>query len=80
VAEFDAEIVKKAILINRPTQLALQFLNYLYPLDEGKTSWDALSADAKEYIDHLERAFGVPVTLIGTGQSNEAMIDRRRTP
>ena len=78
VAEFDIGIVKKAISVNRPTQIALQFLNYLYPLDENKKTWDSLSQEAKIYIESLERDLGVPITLIGTGQANEAMIDRRK--
>ena len=78
VAEFDIEIVKKAILVNRPTQIALQFLNYLYPQDEGKNSWDSLSQEAKTYIGTLERDLGVPITLIGTAELNEGMIDRRK--
>ena len=78
VAEFDIEIVKKAVFINRPTQIALQFLNYLYPQDENKNSWDFLSQEAKTYIENLEHDLGVPITLIGTGQANEAMIDRRK--
>lgn len=78
VAEFDIEIVRRAILINRPTQIALQFLNYLYPHDEGKNSWESLSEEARNYIENLERELGVPITLIGTGQLNEAMIDRRK--
>jgi len=36
VAKIDLEIIKKAIIINRPTQIALQFLNYLFPQDEDK--------------------------------------------
>ena len=35
-------------------------------------------ASKKTYIENLERDLGVPITLIGTGQSNEAMIDRRK--
>lgn len=78
VGEFDIEVVKKAIRINRPTQIALQFLNYLYPQDEDKSSWDSLTKEAKNYIANLERELGVPITLIGTGLSNRAMVDRRR--
>lgn len=78
VAEFDIEIVKRAISVNRPTQIALQFLNYFYPEDEGKNSWDSLSQEAKTYIENLERDLKVPITLIGTAQSNEGMIDRRK--
>lgn len=77
VAAFDMGIVKKAILVNRPTQIALQFLNYLFPKDEGKNSWDSLSPEVKAYIEDLERDLEVPITLIGTGESNDAMIDRR---
>jgi len=77
VAEFDPEIVRKAVFANRPTQIALQFLNYLFPEDEGKNKWDELSPEAKEYILGLEKEFGVPVTLIGTGRKNNEMIDRR---
>lgn len=78
VAEFDLAIVKKAIQINRPTQIALQFLNYLFPEDEGKSEWNSLSSRAKKYIDKLERDLGVSITLIGTAAENDAMIDRRR--
>lgn len=78
VAEFDIDAVKTAILVNRPTQIALQFLNYLFPQDEDKNSWKALSREAKVYIEDLEDDLKVPITLIGTGRLNKAMIDRRR--
>jgi len=78
VAEFDIDAVKTAILVNRPTQIALQFLNYLFPQDEDKNSWKALSREAKVYIENLEDDLKVPITLIGTGRLNEAMIDRSR--
>ncbi len=77
IAEFDLDIVLKAIQINRPTQIALQFLNYLFPADENKTKWEELSIEAKEYIEVLQNKLGVLITLIGTGQSSESMIDRR---
>lgn len=77
VAEFDIKIVKKAIQVNRPTQIALQFLNYVFPEDENKSAWTELSKGAQEYIQNLEKELCVPITLIGTGQKNEAMIDRR---
>jgi len=78
VAEFDMDIVRRAIMVNRPTQIALQFLNYLFPQDEGKNSWHSLTQEAREYIERLERDLCVPITIIGTARSNEAMIDRRR--
>jgi adenylosuccinate synthase len=78
VGKFDIKIVKKAIEINRPTQIALQFLNYLYPEDENKNKWENLNIKTQKYINRLEKQLGVPITLIGTGESNKAMIDRRK--
>ncbi len=77
VGEFDIDIVKEAIMINRPTQIALQFFNYLFPQDEGKNSWKSLSREGKDYIKKLEKDLKVPITLIGTGPQNDEMIDLR---
>lgn len=77
VAEFDLEIVKRAVRANRPTQIALMFLDYLFPEDAGKDDWDELSEPAHAYVLKLERSLGVPVTLVGTGPEHEAMVDRR---
>ena len=79
LAEFDYEIVEKAVMINRPTQIALQFLNYLFPEDEDKTEWITLTKKAQNYILKLEKKLKVPITLIGTGRNSESMIDRRKT-
>lgn len=77
IAEFDIEIVKRAIEINRPTQIALNFLNYLFPKEEGKSKWEDLNQNSKDYILNLEKELGVSVTLIGTGAEHSEMIDRR---
>ncbi len=77
VADFDIELVRSAIQVNRPTQIALQFLNYKFPCDEGKSNWDSLSSEARCYICSLESKIGVPITLIGTSSQPEGMIDRR---
>lgn len=78
VAHLDSELVKKAIEINRPTQIALQFLNYVFPEDEGKNKWGDLTSQAQSYIRELEELWGVPITLIGTHKENSGMIDRRQ--
>lgn len=77
VARFDPELVARAVMVNNPTQLALTFLDYLYPEDAGVSSWDDLSRNARRYISRLEKRFGVPVTLISTGAETSEMIDRR---
>jgi adenylosuccinate synthase len=77
VAEFDLALVERAVSVNQPTQIALQFLNYLFPADEGKRRFDELSRAARAHVLELERQLGVPVTLIGTGPRRSEMIDRR---
>lgn len=77
VAAFDLGIVQDAIRVNRPTQIALQFLNYLFPKDENASSWDALGAEARTHVLNLEQVLDVPITLIGTGAGPKAMVDRR---
>lgn len=77
VAAFDLRIVQDAIRANRPTQIALQFLNYLFPQDENRSSWEALSREARAHVLDLERTLGVPISLIGTGAGPGAMVDRR---
>jgi adenylosuccinate synthase len=77
VGRFDPILVKQAIQVNRPTQIALQFINYLFPQDENVTSWNNLSLKARKYVENLETELRVHITLIGTGAAAEAMIDRR---
>jgi adenylosuccinate synthase len=80
VAEFDLELVERACLVNQPTQIALTFLDYLVPEDEGKSDWDALSQPAREHVLELEQQLGVAVTLVSTGPKHSQTIDRRARP
>ena len=78
VGRFSMEKVKEAIAINRPTQLALTFTDYIDASNYGEIHYSLLSKDAKEFIRTLQIETGVPVTLIRTGPEFEHMIDRRR--
>jgi len=79
VCEFDIGLIKKACLINRPTQIALMFADYVdYPINYGKQKYEELSIEMKSMIDKIEENTGVPVTLIGTGFDFEHMVDRRK--
>ena len=43
---------------------------------EGITSFDALPESAKKLVAIVERETGIPVSLIGTGPSRDAIVDR----
>ncbi|MNM18820.1 Adenylosuccinate synthetase [compost metagenome] len=77
VGKFDEELVGRAIQINRPTQLALNFVDYINSIDFQVKSYSQLSTESKKFIEELERKFGVPVTLLGTGPNQEDIIDLR---
>lgn len=77
VAAFDMELVRRATIVNRPTQIALHGADYLDYNNKGLTDFDGLCDKAKQFIEWLEQELGVPVEFIGTGPANEELIDIR---
>lgn len=71
IGEWDEKIVDRAVTVNGPTSLAVTFIDYLSPGDEGKTKWDDLSSKSRSFVEYLEQYYNVPVTLIGTGFSEK---------
>lgn len=77
VCEFSLDLVKEATEANRPSQIALTFIDYLDYTDYGKTKFKDLSPASRAWIDMIEGSLRVPITLIKTGPEFEHMIDRR---
>jgi adenylosuccinate synthase len=67
VAAFDLEAVKLACRYNRPTSLAVMGLDRLDFKNFDVSDWSALTDRAKNFVDDLESATGVPVGIVGTG-------------
>jgi adenylosuccinate synthase len=67
VAWFNEATVQRAIMLNRPTGIALTFLDYLFPDDYRCSDWYDLTQDARDYVAKLELALGVFITDVGTG-------------
>lgn len=80
VARFDPNLVQKAVKVNRPTLLAIHGLDYLGYENKGISEVNLLSQRAASFIGELERVLGVPVFLMGTGPTNEEIVDRRNKP
>ncbi len=76
IGEWDERLVTQALIINDPTSLALTFVDYLTPRDEGITDYDSLSPSTKSFVEYLEALSGVPVNFIGTGGDGWKVIDR----
>lgn len=75
VAEWDEALVFRAVQLNCPTSLAVNFMDYLSPEDEGKTSVAELSDRAGAFVEYVERLCGVDVHMIGTGGLNWSVAD-----
>ena len=71
VATFSWDGFLKACQINRPTEIALTFADYL---DWSVRESENTSKKVDNFIKSLEETSGVPVTLIKTG--SESIIDR----
>lgn len=77
VAEFDVALLKRAVLLNRPTSLALHGLDYLAYDNYGKTAVDALTPSTQVFINSIEHTVRVPVQFMFTGPHSSFLIDTR---
>jgi adenylosuccinate synthase len=80
VAAFDLELVRRAASANRPTALAVHGVDYIDFRNKGKTDLRGLTDNACRFVQTLEQELGVPVLFVGTGPTNEEIIDRRPGP
>jgi adenylosuccinate synthase len=77
VGYFDLGIVEEAVWANFPSRLALHGADYLDFRNKSVTQYDDLTPSAHAFVEDLEERTGIPVSFIGTGPSNEEIIDRR---
>ncbi len=74
---FDMEMAKESCMINGTTQIAVTCVDRLYPECERVREYSRLSAKVKRFIEDIEDATGVPVTIISTGPDLNDTIDLR---
>ena len=72
-------LIRRAALLNAPTDIALTFADYL-SADNGKAwRFEQLSDERIRFIDEIERVTGARVSLISTGfMPHRGIIDRRQ--
>ncbi len=78
VARFDPEIVKRAIAVNMPTQVAIMGVDYLDYQNKGAKCYDELTLKTREFISWLESKLELKMSFIGTGPTDYELIDRER--
>jgi adenylosuccinate synthase len=67
IGEFDWEDARRAIMLNRPTKLAVNFLDYLDFENRSVSAWTALTPIAQKFVGDLETVCGAPALFLGTG-------------
>jgi adenylosuccinate synthase len=77
VGEFDWLLLRKASAINRPTDIALTFTDYLDRRNEEARRYDQLQSDTITFIEEVEQVAAAPVSLISTRFDFRSIIDRR---
>lgn len=80
VGEFEWDLVRKAALLNAPTDIALTFADYLAAENRQAWRFEQLTKETLRFIDELERVTGARVSLISVGFEQYAqrpLIDRR---
>ena len=77
IGEFDWDLLRTASLLNRPTDIALTFADYLTIKNRSANRFEQLHPDTINFIEEIEQVSDARVSLIGTGFSLRSIIDRR---
>jgi adenylosuccinate synthase len=77
IGEFDWELLKKAVFLNAPTDVALTFVDYIDQQNQNARRFDQLTPDTLRFIEEVEQVANAPVSLISTRFHYRSIIDRR---
>ncbi len=67
LGRFDWDAARRAAILNRPTKLAINFLDYLDFENRGVSDWEGLTPAAKRFVDNLEEMCDTQAFCVGTG-------------
>ena len=77
VGEFDWDLLRRAALLNGPTDVALTFTDYLSKENADAKRFEQLDPETINFIQEVERVAAAPVSLVATGFNPRSVIDRR---
>ncbi len=78
VFEMNWERLKYNVMINKPTQIVLNFAQYIDWKAYKCKDFNLLPKKVIEFINRIERETNTPVTIIGTGECESDIIDLRK--
>ena len=79
IAEFNWSLLRKASLLNGPTDVALSFTDYISVRNQDARRFEQLTPETINFIGEIERLACAPVSLVVTrfSHSSRSIIDRR---
>lgn len=77
VGEFDWTLLRRASLLNAPTDIALTFADYIDGANSNARRLEQLTQPTIRFAEEIERVAGAPVSLISTRFHWKSIIDRR---
>src|SRR5207245_1442569 len=78
VGRFDWDAARRAAVLNRPTKVASNFLDYIDFQNRSASDWGALTPVAKKFVRELEQTCQAPAFWLGTGPRLTDTIPRVR--
>ncbi len=78
VFEMNWERLKYNVMINKPTQIVLNFAQYIDWKAYKCKEFSLLPQKVMEFINKIEKETNTPVTIIGTGERESDIIDLRK--
>ena len=78
VFEMNWERLRYNVMINQPTQIVLNFAQYIDWKAYKCKDYNLLPNSVKEFIKKIEKETKIPVTIIGTGERESDIIDLRK--
>jgi adenylosuccinate synthase len=77
LGEFEWDLLRRASLLNGPTDIALTFADYIRKENRNAMRFEQLTEATISLVLEVERVAGAPVSLIATGFNRRSVIDRR---
>jgi len=77
LGEFEWDLLRRASLLNGPTDIALTFADYVSKENRNAMRFEQLTEATISLVLEVERVAGAPVSLIATGFNRRSVIDRR---
>jgi adenylosuccinate synthase len=77
IAEFDWAQLRRSLVLNGPTDIALTFADYLGIENRRAFRFEQLNEETLRFIEEIEKVSSVPVSLISTKFDERNVIDRR---